>query len=276
MRSPTRSRSFADGQRLKQVLINLLSTAVKYTRSGGEVTVRCAASSADRVTIAVSDTGVGMTEAQLERAFTPFDRLGAERTEIEGTGLGLSLCRSLLHEMSGTISARSVAGEGTTMLVELSAARSDPEQTTDGATAAAGVREIGHGAHSVLYIEDNLINLRLVERALAGERDVRLIGAMQGTLGLELAAQHLPDLVILDLHLPDMHGSQVLEALKRDPLTAEIPVLVLSADATPRQVDELLDGGATRYLTKPIDVTYLRDLVRAAVSAAAEPALPAG
>jgi PAS domain S-box-containing protein len=260
-------RVHADTQRLRQVLINLLSNAVKYNRPGGSVIVRCSQPAPGRSMIAVADTGLGMTEEQLRRVFTPFDRLGAECTEVEGTGLGLSLSRGLLEAMGGTIAVRSTPGEGTTMLVELAAARpADDVPPPDEAAPAAP--PAGDETRHVLYIEDNLANLRLVERALEGEH-VRLLPAMQGNFGLELAAQYLPDLIVLDLHLPDMHGGEVLAALKSDPLTREIPVVILSADATPQQIDGLLADGAVRYLTKPIDVSYLRDVVRDTVRARA-------
>ena len=254
----------ADQQRLKQVFINLLSNAVKYNRRGGEVSVQCIALGDDTVEVAVTDTGRGMTPEQLERLFEPFDRLGAESTDIQGTGLGLSLSKGLIDAMGATISVQSQTGadSGTTMRVRLDAAappRDEPLREAPAAPAPhAGART------TIVYIEDNLSNLKLVNGLLERVPQTRLIPAMQGQLGLELVRRHRPDLVLLDLHLPDLHGREVLEELKRDPLTAAIPVIVLSADATPAQLDRLRRAGAQTYVTKPIDVQALLEVIRAA------------
>ena len=243
----------ADQQRLKQVLINLLSNAVKYNRRGGEVVVHCT-ESGDGVDITIADTGHGMTPDQMQRLFEPFDRLGAESSGVEGTGLGLSLCRGLMDAMGGTISAESDPGTGTTLRLEL---RRAEELTDDGAARGATTTAPLLDPRKIVYIEDNLTNLKLIERLLAQVPDVQLIPAMQATLGMNLVRQHLPDVVFLDLHLPDMHGGDVLDELKADPLTAAIPVVVLSADASPGQVMRLREAGAAAYLTKPLDVRLL-------------------
>jgi CheY-like chemotaxis protein/anti-sigma regulatory factor (Ser/Thr protein kinase) len=239
------------------VLINLLSNAVKYNRPGGRVSVRCSERDG-RVQLAVEDTGLGMTEEQLRRLFDPFDRLGAERTDIQGTGLGLSLSRGLIEAMAGTITAESTVGIGSTMRIELARAQPEvPEPRLRRAPDLAPTRS------TLVYIEDNLSNLTLVERLLERIPGVRLIPAMQGNLGIDLVRRHRPDLVLLDLHLPDVRGQVVLEQLKRDPATAGIPVAVLSADATPAQLERLLAAGAVAYLTKPLDVESLLATIRA-------------
>jgi PAS domain S-box-containing protein len=250
----------ADQQRLKQVLINLLSNAVKYNRRGGEIRVGCR-ERGERVEIAVADTGHGMTPEQLERLFEPFERLGAERTGVEGTGLGLPLSRHLTEAMGGAMTAESEPAAGTTLRIELAAAAAPLEDGAVGRPAA--MDRPRPDRRTVLYIEDNLSNLKLVERLLERVPAVRLIPAMQGQLGLELARRHQPDLILLDLHLPDLHGRDVLQALKDDPATARIPVVVLSADATPSQVERLLAAGAADYATKPIDVEWLLETVTA-------------
>ena len=253
----------ADQQRLKQVLINLLSNAVKYNREGGNVTVSCEIPAAERVRFAVVDTGEGMGAEQLERLFSPFERLGAERTEVEGTGLGLALSKRLVEAMQGTIEAKSVLGSGTSMQVELESAQSPEIEETLPDRIDARVDSAPGERRKVLYIEDNLSNLKLVEHLLKHLPDVQLIPAMHGQLGLELARQHSPDMVLLDLHLPDLAGKDVLERLKGDPATAGIPVIVISADATAGQIERLRAAGATDYLTKPIEAKRLLELVTA-------------
>ncbi len=262
----------ADQQRLKQVLINVLSNAVKYNRRGGEVSVHCAALPSGRVEVAVADTGRGMSAEQLERLFEPFDRLGAESSDVEGTGLGLSLSKSLIGAMSGSMTAESEPGTGTTMRIELGGAN-EPEDRTGGVSDRLPAREHGESTNgrTIVYIEDNLSNLKLLERVLDRLPGVRLIPAMQGKLGIDLVRRHQPDLILLDLHLPDLHGGEVLAELKRDPTTAAIPVVVLSADATAAQFERLRDAGAAGYLTKPIDVESLLETVRESAPGQVEP-----
>jgi PAS domain S-box-containing protein len=255
----------ADHQRLKQVLINLLSNAVKYNRRGGEISARCNDLPDGRVELAITDTGPGITAEKLERLFDPFERLGAERTGIEGTGLGLALSMRLMEAMGGTIKAESEPENGTTMRVELDRAEGPQDEAATPKTAPTAAN--GSLGGKILYIEDNLSNLRLVERLIDRLPEVRLIPAMQGKLGVELARQHQPALILLDLHLPDLHGREVLQQLKRDAATAAIPVVILSADATPGQVERLTAAGAAGYLTKPIDVDLLLKTITAALPA---------
>jgi PAS domain S-box-containing protein len=245
----------ADNQRLMQVLINVLSNAVKYNRRGGQIATRCEELPGGGVELAVTDTGRGLSADALERVFDPFDRLGAERTAIEGTGLGLALSMRLMEAMGGTIAAESQPEVGTTMRVTLRRAEEPQRETATGRTALVTTNATPRG--TIVYIEDNVSNVKLVERLIERLPAVRLIPAMHGRLGIDLARRHHPDLVLLDLHLPDLHGREVLEQLKRDPATAAIPVVVVSADATPGQVERLLAGGATDYLAKPIDLDLL-------------------
>jgi len=241
----------ADQQRLGQALLNLLSNAVKYNVDRGTVSVTARADGSGLVRIGVADTGPGIAEDKISLLFTPFHRLGAEQTNVEGTGLGLSLSRSLVQAMGGSLEVETTEGDGTTFWVELQAARQEtpgPPPTSLTADLPVGV------SGKVLYIEDNLSNLKLIERLLEGRTEVTLISAMTGTLGVELAQQHLPDLILLDLHLPDLQGDAVLARLRRDPRTAAIPVVILSADATATQIQRLLAAGARDYLTKPINV----------------------
>jgi PAS domain S-box-containing protein len=251
----------SDRQRLKQVLLNLLSNGVKYNHEGGDVTVVCTEIPGDRLRIQVSDGGPGIAPEKMDRLFVPFDRLGAERTGVEGTGLGLALSKHLVEAMGGTLSAESTPDVGTTFSVELGLTES-PEDLfarTAGAELAEMERSGRHG--TLLYIEDNPANLKLVERVMAAHSDLELLSAMQGSIGLELARQHRPDLILLDLHLPDMPGIEVLHNLHTDPRTSQIPVVVISADATKAQIQRLLDAGARTYLTKPIDVQQFVQVV---------------
>jgi signal transduction histidine kinase len=250
----------ADNQRLKQVLINLLSNGVKYNRDGGDVEVSVAPEASDRIRIAVTDTGKGIDPDSIEKLFAPFERLDAG-SEVEGTGLGLALSQRLVEAMGGTLTVTSTPGEGSTFTVEL--ARGEPA-----AVAAADTEEHAliaertyDGERSLLYIEDTVANVRLVEEILSSRPSVRLLPAGMGSLGLELAMEHRPDLVLLDLHLPDIGGDEVLARLRSDRRTKDIPVVILSADATDRTPGPLLEAGAQAYLTKPIGVRELLEVV---------------
>lgn len=245
----------ADQQRLTQLLLNLLSNAVKYTPVGGSITVAATRSGGDRVRIAVQDTGAGISREKLSRLFTAFERLGAERTDVEGTGLGLALCQRLVDAMHGSIGVDSEVGRGSTFWIELPFATSPLraiDQQLRGTSSAALAPD--RPRRTLLYIEDNLSNLTLMEQLLADFPEVKLVTAMQGGVALDLARRHAPDVVLLDLHLPDIPGWKVLERLRTDEATRDIPVIVISADATSRQIKRLLASGAQRYLTKPIDI----------------------
>ena len=246
----------ADHQRLKQVLLNLLNNGVKYTPAGGSVIVSCDRLG-EKVRISVHDTGPGIASDKLARVFTPFDRLGAEQSAIEGTGLGLALSRGLVEAMRGAIGVESIEGQGSTFWLELRQTESPLKSlpARDGKTARSKGGKEGK-PRSVLYIEDNLSNLKLIEQLLDEETNTHLVSAMQGSIGLDIARQHLPDLILLDLHLPDMPGWEVLAALKESEATRHIPTVVVSADATPGQFKRLMDAGARNYITKPIEVPH--------------------
>lgn len=251
--APSDRYVIADRQRLQQVLLNLLSNAVKYNRESGTVSIACDDGPPGWLRFTVTDTGHGIEPKMLDRLFRPFDRLGAEQTAVEGTGLGLVLSQRLVEAMGGTITAESTVGEGTAFTVELQ--RANASEPQGGALSSDPREEVrGDVVGTVLYIEDNLSNLRLVERILARRPGVTLLSAMQGRRGVELARDHRPSLIILDLHLPDVPGTEVLTRLLADPTTKTIPVVILSADATPSQISRLLERGARAYLTKPLDV----------------------
>jgi PAS domain S-box-containing protein len=243
----------ADRQRLKQVLINLVSNSIKYNRPGGSVTLTCDLE-ASRLRISVIDTGIGIPAERLAQIFTPFERLGAERTDIEGTGLGLAVTKGLIEAMEGVMGVQSVHGEGTTFWLELPSTES-PLRQAQAADEEIEIPSPDSGEkHRVLYIEDNRSNLRLIERVLLRRPAVELLSARTGVDGLEMAGQHLPDLILLDLNLPDIDGREVLQRLQTDPRCSAIPVVVLSADAISGQRDRLLRAGAAEYLTKPLNV----------------------
>jgi len=242
--------ALADRQRLNQVLLNLLSNAVKYTPEGGTVTLVCEEAAGGRVRFEVRDTGPGIPPEKLGQLFTPFERLGV--SGVEGTGLGLALSKGLAEAMGGTIGAESRVGQGSTFWVELARvenANAEAERVAESVPISQVAKR-----SIVLYIEDNLSNLRLIEHLLSRRPGVRLLSAIQGRLGLELAWEHRPGLIFLDLHLPDIPGDEVLRRLKEDPRTRPIPVVVISAEASPGHVQRLLAAGASGYLTKPIDV----------------------
>ena len=259
--------AYADRQRLTQVVLNLLSNAVKYNRPGGRVRLWCASEAGDEgaswVRVRIEDTGPGIPADKADQLFTPFARLGAEQTEVEGTGLGLALSLRLAEAMGGDLRLESSGTGGSVFLLELRPAENPLIRAEDPAGAPPAAAEGPHGAARVLYIEDNLANLALVETFLMTRPEWKTIPALQGLVGIELAREHRPDLVLLDLHLPDMHGSEVLRRLRSDDRTAAVPVVVISADATATAVEELLAAGADAYLTKPLDLDeFLRTLER--------------
>jgi len=243
----------ADLQRLKQVLLNLLSNAIKYNRPGGSIRVS-AVLEGETIALGVSDTGPGIAAADLPRLFVPFDRLGAEGSNVEGTGLGLALSRGLAEAMGGTLHAASELGTGSTF--ELRLARCEPEAALADRRSPQAVSDTPAECR-VLYVEDNVSNLRLVEEVLAYD-NVEIVAAASGRLALDIAAGAGADVILLDVNLPDMPGDQVLRELRASPQTATTPVIVLTADATPASRARMLDLGVSAYLTKPVDIDLLR------------------
>jgi signal transduction histidine kinase/ActR/RegA family two-component response regulator len=260
----------ADRQRLKQILLNLLSNAVKYNRPRGTITVWCSATpDTPALGINVTDTGPGISAEQQALLFVPFERLGAEHTPVEGTGIGLALCERLAQAMSGSMSVESTVGLGSTFSIVLPLAegpverfeRLQPQSVPSQTRINRATATVGGGPWRVLSIEDNAANLRLIERVFANRADIEIVAAIQGRLGIDIARNTQPAVILLDLHLPDMPGADVLERLRTDPLTRDIPVIIVSADASPRQIAHLLGVGATAYLTKPLDVHKLEETV---------------
>ena len=249
----------ADRQRLKQALLNLMSNAIKYNRKHGRVDLYCSSPRDAVVRITVSDTGPGIEPESMEKLFTPFDRLGAEASDVEGTGLGLPLSKRLIEVMGGSLGVDSVPGIGSSFWIELPRIEGPIERLER--KAAELPREVSRtgAVRTILYIEDNLSNLELIERILEHKPGTKLLAAMLGGLGLDLATQHNPHLVLLDLHLPDISGEEALARLRAEPNTRSTPVVVISADATKGRIDRLMAAGANGYLTKPLDISeFLR------------------
>jgi signal transduction histidine kinase/ActR/RegA family two-component response regulator len=255
---------YADRRRLSQVLVNLFSNAIKYNHPGGAVSILCRADGPARASVTVADTGPGISDANLERIFVPFERLGAELTGIEGTGIGLPLARAFTEAMGGQLTASSTVGEGSSFTISLPRApdmTSIPDDSDSTLTAIAAVPASRPGADvRVLYIEDNPANIEVVSRFVKSRPAIRLQSVMSGHAGLDFASQEVPDLILLDLHLPDLRGDEVLSQLKADPATAGIPVAILSAEAAPAVIRHMRDSGVVAYLTKPLDLTELGQL----------------
>ena len=257
----------ADEQRFRQIMLNLLSNAVKYNYPGGHVTITVGDQPGDQLRVSVTDTGRGIAGQDVGRLFLPFERLDAAQAGVEGGGLGLALSRDLIEAMGGTTGVTSIQGEGSTFWIELTA--TEPVAVSQLAIerdVIVSSREYAT-AKTVLYAEDMVENFRLVEQILKQRPSVTLLPAMLAGVALDLARQHVPDMILLDLRLPDMPGEEVLLRLRADARTRDIPVVILSADATRQRIDQLRADGVVDYLTKPIDV---RSLLRTVDSALGE------
>ena len=251
----------ADRTRVKQLLINLLSNAIKYNTEGGTVTVTCTLSPPDAIRISVRDTGAGLAPEQISQLFQPFNRLGQEAHGEQGTGIGLVVCKRLVELMDGIIGVESTVGEGSVFWLEL-------KQTTE-PQAAAHAAELAKSAqvqtsggtqlYTVLYVEDNPANLMLVEDIMARRPDIRLLSARDAVSGINMALASLPDVILMDINLPGISGIEALQILAENPVTAHIPVVALSANAMPSDIEKGLEAGFIRYLTKPIKVNQFME-----------------
>jgi len=255
----------ADRTRVKQVLINLLSNAIKYNREKGTVAVKCIAISTERIRVSVADTGAGLPPEKLAQLFQSFNRLGQEFSAEEGTGIGLVVSRRLVELMKGTIGAESTVGVGSAFWIELvltAAPTLDIASAEPASAVPAPVTSLGR-LRTLLYVEDNPANLKLVEQLIARRPDIKLSTAVNGTLGVQMARASRPEMILMDINLPGISGIEALGILRDDPATAHIPIVALSANAMPRDIEKGLEAGFFRYLTKPIKVKEFMDTLDA-------------
>ncbi len=258
----------ADRTRVKQVLINLLSNAIKYNKVDGSVVVAYVQKPSGRIRICVEDSGEGLTPEKLEQLFQPFNRLGQEANAEEGTGIGLVVCKRLIELMGGVIGVESTVGKGSTFWVEL---KLTDEPRLDDSAAELKTLSQPHlltaaQCRTVLYVEDNPANMMLVEDLIARRPDLRLLGARDGTRGIEIARATQPDVILMDINLPGISGIKAMNILSQDPTTAKIPIVAVSANAMPRDIEKGLQAGFFRYLTKPIKVTEFMDTLDLALN----------
>ncbi|OYW77787.1 MAG: hybrid sensor histidine kinase/response regulator [Verrucomicrobia bacterium 12-59-8] len=267
----------ADRMRLKQVLINLLSNAIKYNRAGGTVVVDCDLPLPGRLRISVRDTGAGLSPELLAQLFQAFNRLGKEATGEEGTGIGLVVSKRLVELMEGSIGAHSTVGAGSVFWIELGA---DTDPHIDfiksvSTTLVATPVDTGTRTRLLLYIEDNPANLKLIEQLIARRSDLRLLTAQNGTDGISLALGYLPDVILMDINLPGISGIEAMKIIRLDPTTAHIPIIAVSANAIPRDIEKGIEAGFFRYLTKPIKVNEFMETLNVALAFAESGTVPA-
>ncbi len=257
----------ADRTRIKQVLINLLFNAIKYNKPEGSIALECTLSRPGSIRISIRDTGAGLNPEQLAQLFQPFNRLGKETGVEEGTGIGLVVTKRLVELMGGVIGVNSEVGVGSVFWIELSLTTAPQFSVLDAGHVALAAVQVPEGSpvRTLLYVEDNPANLELVEQLLARRTDVRLLSAADGNLGIEFARAYHPDLILMDINLPDMSGIEVMKILRADPATAQIPIIALSANAVPRDIEKGIEAGFLQYLTKPIKVGLFMEALNLAL-----------
>jgi signal transduction histidine kinase/ActR/RegA family two-component response regulator len=262
----------ADRTRLKQIVINLLSNAVKYNKELGTVVVDCTTSTPGLIRISVKDTGAGLSPEKLAQLFQPFNRLGQEAGGVAGTGIGLVVTKRLAELMGGVLGVESTAGEGSVFWCELISCAAPQLVVESGEAATVDKPPVAASARprTLLYVEDNQANMKLVEQLIARRPDLQLLTAVNGTLGIEIARSAQPTVILMDINLPGISGVGALKVLRVDPSTAHIPVVALSANAMPRDIEMGLQAGFFRYLTKPIKIKEFMDTLNTALEFAEE------
>jgi CheY-like chemotaxis protein/anti-sigma regulatory factor (Ser/Thr protein kinase) len=262
----------ADRTRIKQVLINLLSNAIKYNTPEGSVVVDCSSTiTPGHIRITVTDTGAGLPPEKIAQLFQPFNRLGQEVNGEEGTGIGLVVSKRLVELMEGVIGVESSVGTGSVFWIELlSTAPLSLVVPHENAVVVEATVPKNSRMRTLLYVEDNPANLKLVEKLIARRPDIRLLSAIDGNRGVELARSCLPDVILMDINLPGISGIEALRILRETAVTARIPVVALSANAIPRDIQKGLEAGFFRYLTKPIKVGEFMDALNIALEFAKE------
>jgi CheY-like chemotaxis protein len=259
----------SDRTRLKQILINLLSNAIKYNSKQGTVEVRCSEITAEQTRVTVIDTGAGLPPEQLAQLFQPFNRLGQESGTEEGTGIGLVVTKRLVELMGGRIGVDSVVGKGSEFWFELNSIAAPELPIHVNNEMALPEVSVVRETHTVLYVEDDPANMQLVEQILARDTGIILLTAVNGKTGIDIARSARPDLILLDINLPDINGFETMNILQSEPSTAYIPVIAVSANAMPRDVKKGLEAGFFRYITKPIKINELMNAVNEALELAA-------
>jgi len=257
----------ADRTRVKQVLINLLFNAIKYNKPGGTVIVDCTLRPPHSIRLSVRDTGAGLAPDQIAQLFQPFNRLGKEAGAEEGTGIGLVVTKRLVELMGGEIGVDSIVGVGSSFWIELNLTTAPQFALLQIDAAGEAARSASRHAslHTLLYVEDNPANLELVEQLIARRPDLRLLSAADGNLGIEFARAYQPEIILMDINLPGISGIEAMKILRADPSTAHIPIIALSANAVPRDIEKALEAGFTSYLTKPIRVGQFMEALDAAL-----------
>ena len=264
----------ADRTRVKQVLLNLISNAIKYNIKQGTVEVTCAESAPGRIRVSIRDTGAGLYPEQLTHLFQPFNRLGQEGGDEEGTGIGLVVAKRLVERMGGVIGVESTLGTGSVFWFELIAVAAPqlPAEANGAVALAPAHAPRGARLNTLLYVEDNPANLKLVQQIIARHPGMCLLSAVNGNLGIQLARDNQPDVILMDINLPGISGFEALQILRSDPATAHIPVIAISANAMPRDIKKGLQAGFFRYITKPIKVSEFMEALDLALEFAQQQA----
>jgi len=257
----------ADLQRLRQVLLNLLNNAIKYNHFGGSIKIWVSVApgnldDADAVMISIKDSGPGISREDIPRLFRSFERIGAEKTQTEGTGLGLSVVKKLTEAMGGKVGVESVEGEGSTFWIVLPQGQTQSESFENHGDRLNAEPPLTVRKASVLYIEDNASNIELVEQILTSQRsNILLVSDRKGKQAVPLAIEYQPDLILLDLNLPDMAGGEVIRNLRSEEKTRAIPIVIVSADAMPLNPQKYLSDGVKDYLTKPLNINLFLKVI---------------